>query len=215
MKILDCSFLKWYAVGTKKGGTTIGRNKEFDRENVLHQAMLAFWEKGYDATSIPDLLQAMGLSRSSLYETFTDKETLYLEAIQHYKKTRLSKRNLLLQATSAKAGIQQYFERHIASAYSEDLPKGCLVTNATLNMDSPDEQLQQLIRDSFVELEQAFYELLRKGQQSGEIDAKKDIKTLSLLLLNLNHSISVMSKMKANSDKQRLKDMINAVIEML
>lgn len=177
--------------------------------------MLAFWEKGYDATSIPDLLQAMGLSRSSLYETFTDKETLYLEAIQHYKQTRLSKRNLLLQATSAKAGIQQYFERHIASAYSEDLPKGCLVTNATLNMDSPDEQLRKLIRDSFEELEQAFYELLRKGQQSGEIDAKKDIKTLSLLLLNLNHSISVMSKVKANSDKQRLNDMINAVIEML
>ncbi|UUZ81262.1 TetR/AcrR family transcriptional regulator [Paenibacillus sp. P26] len=58
---------------------------------MLHQAMLVFWEKGYEAASIPDLLKAMGLSRSSLYETFTDKETLYLEALQHYKQIRQQK----------------------------------------------------------------------------------------------------------------------------
>lgn len=175
--------------------------------------MLVFWEKGYEATSIPDLLKAMGLSRSSLYETFVDKQTLYVEVIHHYKKIGQNKRNLLVNAPSAKVGIRQYFDQHIASAFDEDLPKGCLITNATIGMDSPDEQLRKLIHDRFEELEQSIYELLRKGQQTGEIDPKKDIKVLSHLLLNLNHSINVISKVK--SDKKVVHDMINTVIEML
>ncbi|WP_261378325.1 TetR/AcrR family transcriptional regulator [Paenibacillus agilis] len=175
--------------------------------------MLVFWEKGYEATSIPDLLKAMELSRSSLYETFVDKETLYVEAMQYYKKLRQKKRNLLVNASSAKVGIRQYFDEHITSAFDENLPKGCFITNASLGLDSPDEQLRKLIRDSFEELEQAFDELLSKGQRTGEIDSKKDIKVLSHLLLNLNHSINVVSKVK--SDKKMVYDMMNTVIEML
>lgn len=175
--------------------------------------MLVFWEKGYEAASIPDLLKAMGLSRSSMYETFVDKETLYVEAIQHYKKISQKKRNLLVNASSAKVGIRQYFDLHITSAFDEDLPKGCLITNATIGLASPDKQLRNLVQNRFEELEKAFYELLSKGQQTGEIDPKKDIKTLSHLLLNLNHGINVVSKVK--TDKKIVYDMMNTVIEML
>jgi TetR/AcrR family transcriptional repressor of nem operon len=175
--------------------------------------MLVFWEKGYEATSIPDLLQAMELSRSSLYETFVDKQTLYVEAIHHYKKIRQNKRNLLINAPSAKVGIRQYFDQHIASAFDENLPKGCLITNATISLDSPDEQLRKLIWGGFEELEQSFFGLLSKGQQTGEIDPKKDIRALSHLLLNLNQSISIISKVQ--TDKKMMDDMMNTVIEML
>lgn len=180
---------------------------------MLHQAMLVFWEKGYDATSIPDLLQAMGLSRSSLYETFGGKETLYVEALQHYKTVGQSKRNLLINAPSAKVGIRQYFERHISFAFDGDLPKGCLVTKAAVGLDSPDEQIRKLIRDSFEQLEQLFYKLLSKGQQTGEIDSTKDIKALSFLLLNLNHSINIAAKVK--TDRNIYYDMLNTVMEIL
>lgn len=175
--------------------------------------MLVFWEKGYEAASVPDLLKAMGLSRSSLYETFTDKETFYKEALRHYKTIGQAKRKLLVNPPSAKAGIRLYFERHIAFAFDEELPKGCLVTNAAVGVNTPDELLRQLVRDSFEELEQLFYELLRKGQQAGEIDAGKDIRTLALLLLNLNHSINVLSRVK--TDKQIFYDMMDTVIDML
>lgn len=144
---LYCSYIKG-------GGIKIGRSKEFDKVDVLHKAMLVFWEKGYEATSIPDLLEAMELSRSSLYETFVDKETLYVEALRHYKKTREYKTNLLVNASSAKAGIRHYFDYHIASAFDENLPRGCLITNATIGLDTPDEQLRTMIQDGFEELEQ-------------------------------------------------------------
>lgn len=191
----------------------MGRSKEFDREHVLHQAMLVFWKKGYEAASIPDLLNAMGLSRSSLYETFTDKETLYAEALKHYKKIGQSKRELLAGAASAKEGIRLYFERHIAFAFDDNLPQGCLVTNAAIGLSSPDEPFRRAVRDSFEELERLFYELLRKGQQTGEIDPNQNAKVLSFLLLNLNHSISVVSKVE--TDQQRFHDMVNTVMEML
>lgn len=197
----------------REGGITIARSKEFDKEHVLHQAMLVFWEKGYDATSIPDLLKAMDLSRSSLYETFGDKEKLYVEAIQYYKLYRQKKRDLLLHATSAKEGIRQYFERHISLAFDDEVPKGCLITNATLGLDSPDEQLNTLIGQGFEELEGIFCDLLKKGQQAGEIGADKDIQALAQLLLNLNHSINVVSKVQ--TDPKKVYNMMDTVIEML
>lgn len=197
----------------KIGGVTIGRSKEFDKEQVLHNAMLVFWEKGYAEASIPDLLDAMGLSRSSLYETFGDKETLYKEALQQYKKIGESKRNLLINAESAKEGIRQYFEKHIAFVFDDELPNGCLITKAAVGLDTPDEEMRNFIRDRFNQLEQLFYELLKKGQQAGEIDSSKDIKVISFLLLNLNHSINVSSKVK--TDRKMYHDMINSVIETL
>nr|WP_237691006.1 TetR/AcrR family transcriptional regulator [Paenibacillus caui] len=175
--------------------------------------MLVFWEKGYDAASIPDLLESMGLSRSSLYETFGDKQTLYRETIQHYKQAGRKKRSLLANPLSVKTGIRQFFAQHIASAFDEALPNGCLVTNAAIFPDSSDPQIHQLVQDSFEELEQSFYELLSRGQQTGEIDPKKDIKVLAHLLLHLNHSINVVSKVKR--DKKVISDMVDAVVEML
>ena len=70
----------------------MGRTKEFDREQVLRKAMIVFGRKGTRA-SIPDLLKSMELSRSSMYETFQDKQTLYYEAIQQYKKCRKKTRS--------------------------------------------------------------------------------------------------------------------------
>ncbi|MEC0239892.1 TetR family transcriptional regulator C-terminal domain-containing protein [Paenibacillus dokdonensis] len=122
--------------------------------------------------------------------------------------------NLLKNAPSAKERIRQYFDLYITNALcDEGFPNGCMITNATIGLNSPDEQLQKLIRDSFEELEQLFYEVLSKGQQTGEIDPKKDIHTLAHLLLNLNHSINVISKVKR--DRRVIDEMMNTVIEML
>ncbi|WP_334074563.1 MULTISPECIES: TetR/AcrR family transcriptional regulator [Paenibacillus] len=194
----------------------MGRTKEFDREQVLRKAMIVFWEKGYEATSIPDLLESMELSRSSLYETFQDKQTLYYEAVQAYKKMSQKKRDLLINAPSAIDGIRQYFEVHITNAFAthgEAFPNGCLITNASIGLDAMDEPLQKEIRQSFTELERLFYEKLKKGQETGEIAPEKDIKMFSYLLLNLNHSINVMARIQSSNDKVRA--MMYAVFEML
>ncbi|MFU1795339.1 TetR/AcrR family transcriptional regulator [Paenibacillus azoreducens] len=188
----------------------IARTKEFNEDQALHQAMLLFWKKGYEATSIPDLLQVMGISRSSLYDTFSDKQALYIAALEHYRKVNYDKQVILERASNVREGIRQFFEQHIASAYDTSLPGGCFVTNAATTLESPDEKINELIKTSFLNLEQAFCELLEKGQQSGEIDKNTDIQALSYLLLNLHQSINVMAKI--GQDQQRAMNMINFVI---
>jgi TetR/AcrR family transcriptional repressor of nem operon len=188
----------------------IARTKEFNKDQALHQAMLLFWKKGYEAASIPDLLEVMGISRSSLYDTFSDKQTLYTDALEHYKKGNFNKQAILEQASSVRDGILQFFEYHIASAYDTSLPGGCFVTNVATTLESPDEKINELIKTSFLELEQAFCDLLVKGQQRGEIDKTTDIKALSYLLLNLHQSINIMAK--ADQNPERAKEMISFVI---
>ncbi|WP_231710682.1 TetR/AcrR family transcriptional regulator [Gracilibacillus suaedae] len=195
----------------KRRCAIIARIKEFHKEQALHQAMLLFWKNGYEATSIPELLNVMGISRSSLYDTFTDKQTLYISALEHYKAIYSRKRDILDKATNVKDGIDRFFKIHISSAYDPRLPGGCFITNAAISLESSeDKQVNQLIKDSLSKLEQSFFTLLEKGKNSGEINRNVDIKALTSLLLNLNHSINVMAK--AGKDKQEVEAMISFVI---
>ncbi|MDX8044991.1 TetR/AcrR family transcriptional regulator [Gracilibacillus sp. S3-1-1] len=174
--------------------------------------MLLFWQNGYEGTSIPALLKAMNISRSSLYDTFTDKQTLYIDALEHYRTIHAKNREILEQATSAKEGINRFFTAHIAKAYDTSLPGGCFVTNAAITVDSAkDKHVNTLIRESFYQLEKAFYTLLQKGQNNGEIDKTTQIKPLATLLLNVNHSINVMAK--AGKDKHELEKMISFILD--
>lgn len=191
----------------------MGRTKEFDRELVLHKAMLLFWEKGYESASIPDLIQSMGISRSSLYESFTDKRSLYLEAIDHYKKVRRNKRELLLGASTVKEGIRKFFCSHIDAAYDKDFPGGCLITNEAVRAGTADTAIIQVVQESVEDLEELFYKVLKKGQRSGEIDQTTDLRVAAYLLLNLNHSINLLSKV--TKEKQLVYAMVDKVIDSL
>ncbi|MCI2256424.1 TetR/AcrR family transcriptional regulator [Domibacillus sp. PGB-M46] len=191
----------------------MGRTKEFDRELVLHKAMLVFWEKGYESASIPDLIQTMGISRSSLYESFTDKKNLYLEAIGHYKKVRRNKRELLLGASPVKEGIRQFFSSHIEAAYDKDFPGGCLITNEAVRAGTADAAIIQVVQESLEDLEELFYKVLKKGQRSGEIDQTTDLRVAAYLLLNLNHSINLLSKVK--KEKRLVYAMVDKIIGSL
>ena len=191
----------------------MGRTKEFDHEQVLHAATLVFWQKGYEATSMSDLLQAMNISRSSMYETFVDKEHLYLQSIEHYKRLGEDKRSCLSNAESAKEGIRRYFDKHIDGAFNPSSPRGCLITNAIAALDAPDEQIRQIVQQRFEDLGEAFYRLLQQGQENGEIGADRDLRTLSYLLLNLNHGINIAAKV--DSDRTHAEQMVQSVIDML
>lgn len=104
----------------------MARIREFNEDQALHQAMLLFWKKGYEATSIPDLLQVMGISRSSLYDTFSDKQTLYIAALEHYKKVSFNRQVILEQASSVRAGIQQFLSNILLQRTIRAYPAGVL-----------------------------------------------------------------------------------------
>lgn len=192
----------------------LGRQKEFIREEALRAAMETFWSKGYEGTSIPDLMHNMGISRSSLYETFGDKQSLLNEAVKYYSRlVGERKRSILVNAMTVKQGLTVYFRYHMEMALAENWPGGCLITNLSIYQDYLDDETKALIQDRSETLEEAFYNLLEKGKETGELRPTLNSRKIARLLLSINHGINVVARVKR--DKSLLEDISESIVNLL
>lgn len=108
-----------------------GRPRSFDRTKALDHALLAFWRDGFEATSMSDLVEAMGINSPSIYAAFGSKEALFAEAVEHYR-TAYSDELLraLNGAPDAESGLAAMFDKAIALFTRPDMPGGCFVVNS-------------------------------------------------------------------------------------
>jgi AcrR family transcriptional regulator len=133
------------ATGQGKGRPR-GRPRSFDRETALEKALLAFWEDGYEATSVSDLTRVMDIGAPSLYAAFGDKRSLFEEVVQVYG-TRYGSfaDRALAEEPTARAAVERTL-REAAAAYTEPgHPPGCLVVHAAANCSTP--EVEQSLRD--------------------------------------------------------------------
>ncbi|MEZ0486812.1 TetR/AcrR family transcriptional regulator [Fibrella aquatica] len=150
----------------------MARPKAFAEQDALHAAMETFWRKGYHHTSMQDLVDSMGINRASLYDTFTDKHTLYLNALERYRDLNCADMaEAVAGATTAKAKIHAIFDRAIAETLDDQEHKGCFMTNATLEMLPHYADVQSIVADNFEQLDQTFRELIDNGKTSGEFSS--------------------------------------------
>src|SRR4029077_15976770 len=106
----------------------MARQKEFNRDEVLHKAMEVFWTRGYEGASIQDLVKHMGINRQSIYDTFGDKHTLFLQALDRYREIQTRKVFVVLERPSSmKRNLRQSFEEPVARSLSAEGRRGCLV----------------------------------------------------------------------------------------
>src|SRR3569833_1374812 len=92
----------------------MARTKDFDEDEVLSRAMDLFWLKGYNGTSMQDLVDGLGISRSSLYDTYGDKHSLFLKSLENYKRLGYEQMDKIIhQAASAKDAIRQMLEHNV------------------------------------------------------------------------------------------------------
>lgn len=144
--------------------------KQFDRDAALEKAMQTFWARGYEATSVQDLLDSMGLNRGSLYATFGDKHALFLEALRMYdKEVRQRLLRTLREKFSPKDAIRELL-RTFEQQSAEHAPgKGCFLTNTALELAAHDREARRIVAQSQEELEAFFAETIKTGQRTGEI----------------------------------------------
>ncbi len=120
----------------------MARPRQFDEQQVLERLMQVFWEKGYEAASMQDLVAASGLLKGSLYGAFGDKRTLYLAALAHYDRTRLQVGiDMLCDNGNAAGKIAALFDSVIASVENGVFAGGCLLCNASLEMAAADRRI--------------------------------------------------------------------------
>jgi TetR/AcrR family transcriptional repressor of nem operon len=187
----------------------MARTKEFDEGEVLDKAILLFQEKGFNGTSTQDLVDKLEISRSSIYNCYTDKLNLFLQAIQRYRETNtdiLVKR--LKQAPSLKAELHQVFEETIGSEEG-----GCFLASCSLESGPWQPEVARLVKDNTEAVEKALTEALKKAQESGDISKTwAPAKLASYLNTNLN---GIMLMLSFGVSKKSCKDVAAICLSVL
>lgn len=190
------------------------RTKQFCEEEVLNKAMELFWEKGFHATSIQDLVCHLGINRASLYDTFGGKEELFKMAFQHYRETKGNVVcTLFEQEKSIKKGIRRLFDEAIVQARTDEAHKGCFAVNTATELIPGDEAIHKVLRENKRNMETLFVDYIKKGIESGEIDASKDPESIGLMLFTLYNGLQVITKI--DHDPKKLELMIASGLSVL
>lgn len=155
----------------------------FDREKVLEDVMELFWKKGYNGTSMQELVDATGLNRSSFYNSFGDKFSLFEESLNHYQRKQSGfLKETFEGAPSPKEAIVSLF-KGISAEVSEGNQKGCMMTSSTSEM-SHEPKVRQILVENKEKVVASFASLIRSAQEKGEISPQKDPETLALYLFS-------------------------------
>jgi AcrR family transcriptional regulator len=173
----------------------IGRPRGFDRDAALEAAMLLFWRKGFAATSMSDLCDAMGVRSPSLYAAFGSKEALYLEAVEYYARTiGPPVWDKLAEGATARAGIE-----NLLIAWTESLPKsratpaGCMALLAAVGDEWP-ATIVRVVKKVRLEMLGTLRSRLETAVAKGELPASTDIDGLSRFYLSVFQGMAVQAK---------------------
>jgi TetR/AcrR family transcriptional regulator, transcriptional repressor for nem operon len=192
----------------------MARTKDFDESEVLAKAIKLFWQKGYNGTSMQDLVDGLGISRSSIYDTFGDKHQLYLKALCTYRQNAIAIGDQILNASvPAKAAIRQLMNLTIDQMIRDKQHKGCFLINSAVEVGSHDKDTNAIICQNERQLEADFYEVIKSGQSKGEISGKHDPRALSRFLLNSIVGLRVTGK--SATDKAVFEDIIHLTMSIL
>ncbi|HEY8780235.1 MAG TPA: TetR/AcrR family transcriptional regulator [Mucilaginibacter sp.] len=192
----------------------MARTKDFDENEVLSKAIDIFWHKGYNGTSMQDLVDGLGISRSSLYDTYGDKHTLFIKALESYQNNISGKVNAVINSTgSAKETIKKLLEFITGELLGDQKHKGCFMVNAEVEVAPHDQEVNQLVCQNDQQVEDAFYLIIKKGQDSGEITNKQDARALARFTFNTVKGIRVTAK--SITDKAVFDDIIRLAMAVL
>lgn len=181
----------------------MARPKEFDRDTALRAAMNCFWEQGYEATSTEELARAMSIGRQSMYDTFGDKHSIYLEALRLYREEQGGQlRDALTDAVSPLRAIESVL-LGISSERPRDRTRGCMLVNATTELAHDDPDVLSIVRTNASSCEAAFSRAVEAAQKAGELPARLDAKAAGRFLFATVQGLRVTAKSGASPESLR------------
>ncbi|MGO8050952.1 TetR/AcrR family transcriptional regulator [Rhizobium leguminosarum] len=171
-----------------------GRPRAFDREAALAQATRLFWIKGFEATSIADLTEAMGIGSPSLYAAFGSKEALYAEALRHYRDNNEA---LVwagfFSAGTAREAVRSFLMDSAAALTGLDIPRGCMVALSSVGSEGHVE-LGELVRAARAVTLDRLKARLNQAISEGEIPASTDVHALARFVQTVQNGMSILAR---------------------
>jgi TetR/AcrR family transcriptional repressor of nem operon len=190
------------------------RTKSFNEEETLDKAMHVFWQKGYNGTPPQDILDGTGLSRSSLYDTYGDKHTLFLRTLHRYRQreTAFAIRYLDEAADPAQA-IRNIFHGAYAAFTTRWPRRGCLMVNTLNEMAPHDAEIETIVKENRQALEDAYARAVRRGQQQGQIARTHSPRALARYLVNSLWGLT--TNLKLGLDKKAAEEIVRITLSAL
>ena len=192
----------------------MARPKQFDKQAVVDKAIAVFTAKGYHGTSAQDLVDALGLSRSSLYDTFGDKPRLFLHALQQYNQQSFGPVIELLTTTpDPRATLHLLFAEAIELNVRSGAQGGCLIVNSATELDALDAAVGKLVQQSVLAVEEAFVTAIARGQQAGTISDRHSARALARSLHTTLTGLRVMAK--SGASREVFEDVVRLALGLL
>ena len=191
----------------------MNRPIEYKREEVLEAATNAFWKKGFNSTSMNDLVEATGLNKHSMYSEFENKEGLFLACIDNYvNKTTKDLVGILTEEPLGIRNIKAFFENRIEYASSGECD-GCLLVNTAVENKTLDDKLNKMVNNNLHRQKKMFLTCLRAAQENGEIPKEKDCKMFADFLMCFLQGLMVIGK--TNPTKKSVKKVMDTVMQAI
>ncbi len=175
----------------------MARPPKFEREQLVERAVEVFRARGYEATSMPDLTSAMGILSGSLYNTFGDKRSLFLEALQCYQqRVDTALLEVLHEGGTGKAALSHFFETIADTLASDAGRRGCLLSNTALECTDLSDPALEIVEHHRAAMEKALAAVLVEAQGAGEMRAcsTEQTRVMAQTLVNAMQGLRLTAK---------------------
>lgn len=192
---------------------TRGPEKQFDIEVALTKAMEVFWAHGYEATSLSELLKHMGIGKKSLYDTFGNKQSLFLKALDYYAYTTIRDLRDRLSADGSPLANLKSLLKDLQKTYSKPSSYGCMLGTNIADFNTDDEAISQVMRVYLQQVEDVFTAALTRAQAIGELSPATNPRNLARLLLCTTQGMALLSRVMENNTT--LEGAVEAAVSLL
>jgi AcrR family transcriptional regulator len=171
----------------------LGRPREFDLEKALDKALVVFWEKGYEGASLPDLTEAMGINRPSLYAAFGNKEGLFRRAMERYEEGPASYVQKALAQPTARKVVENLFAGGIEVVAGPEGPGGCFAVQAALVCGDEARSARSELAKRRHAAQLALRKRLQQAKAEGDLPRTADPASLARYVFTVLHGMSVQA----------------------
>lgn len=173
----------------------MARNRNFDEQEILDKAIELFKVRGYRGTTPEDLVNTLGISRSSLYNTFGDKHSLLLKSLhRYYEKTVFALDQIIADTKKPLDGIKQIFTLSIEGTYPGGMPEGCFLINSIIEFGPDEPAAIDIVSKSIDVTRSALLHFVVEGKKAGDFSNSLDAETIADYLQNCINGIVVSAK---------------------
>ena len=169
----------------------MARHLEFDRTEVVARAVDAFWQAGYESLPTLEIAEAMGVAKSSLYNTFSSKRNLFIESVDHYADSQRSK----VVARFKSENVGELLHQMLLEVVTDNnAGRGCFLVNTAAELGSRDSEIRQHVKAGFDGMMDAFTTLIRAGQEAGQIKSGVNPQQSAVILVSGISGLRVLVK---------------------